>query len=35
MIVVDGEPEEDASLFSDPHNIKMVMKRGIIAKNIL
>jgi imidazolonepropionase-like amidohydrolase len=35
IIVVDGKPEEDASLFCDPNNVKLVMKRGEIFKNII
>jgi imidazolonepropionase-like amidohydrolase len=35
MIVVDGHPDEDPSLFCDPHNVKLVMKKGVIFKNIM
>ncbi|MCK4830150.1 amidohydrolase family protein, partial [bacterium] len=35
VIVVDGKPEEDASIFSDPDNVKLVMKMGEIFKNSL
>ena len=35
IIVVDGKPEKDASLFCDPNNVKLVMKKGEIFKNII
>lgn len=35
IIVVDGKPDEDASLLCDPNNVKLVMKKGEIFKNTL
>jgi imidazolonepropionase-like amidohydrolase len=35
IIVVDGKPEADASLFCDLNNVKLVMKKGEIFKNTL
>lgn len=35
IIAVDGHPDQDPSLFCDPNNVKLVMKRGIIFKNIM
>ena len=35
LIVVDGSPEEDPSIFCDPNNVRLVMKEGCIFKNTL
>ena len=35
IIVVDGKPETDGSLFCDQNNVKLVMKKGEIFKNTL
>jgi len=35
IIIVDGHPDEDANLMSEPGNVKVVMKGGEIFKNIL
>ncbi len=35
LIVVEGSPETDPSLFCDPNNVRLVMKGGQIYKNTL
>jgi len=35
LIVVEGSPEEDPSIFCDPENVRLVMKEGRIFKNTL
>jgi len=35
IIIVDGNPDEDISLLSEPANIKVVMKGGEVFKNTL
>ena len=35
IIVVDGNPDEDAEILAEPANVKLVMKKGEVFKNIL
>lgn len=35
IIIVDGHPDEDVSLLSEPANVKVVMKGGEVFKNTL
>ncbi len=35
LVVVAGEPQNDVRLLQTPANIKLVMKDGLIYKNLL
>jgi imidazolonepropionase-like amidohydrolase len=35
MIVVEGNPLDDIGVLTNPDNIKLVLNKGIIYKNIL
>ena len=35
IIVIDGHPDKDANLLSEPANVKLVMKQGEVFKNTL
>jgi imidazolonepropionase-like amidohydrolase len=34
LIVVDGNPFDDPAVLSDPENIKVVIKSGVVVKDI-
>ncbi len=35
IIIVNGNPDEDVNIITKPANIKLVMKQGIILKNLM
>ena len=35
LLLVDGNPLEDLSAVTDPNNLKIIMKNGVIYKNTL
>lgn len=35
IIAVEGQPDEDINVLLDPANIKLVMKKGVVLKNLL
>jgi imidazolonepropionase-like amidohydrolase len=35
IIVVDGRPDEDPAIFTDPNSVQLVMKQGVVYKNTL